>query len=153
MVNARFTGTHYRTLDSKGRVLFPPGFLAAISAAAEAGSVSPSCWLTTLYGRITGYLPENWHTMVEQLCQIQNPSLRLSNFKTRLIGMAEEVVPDSQGRMRIPLSLRRAGHLVKDIVFVGILDKFEIWDQAMFEAVPNEDVSEELAACNIHIKL
>ena len=47
----------------------------------------------------------------------------------------------------------REGGLRKDIVLVGILEKFEIWDQARFEAVPNEDVSDELAASGVNIFL
>ena len=39
--------------------------------------------------------------------------------------------------------MREAG-ISRQIVLVGLLDKFEIWDQARFDALPMEDVSEEL---------
>lgn len=154
-MRAKFMGTFYRALDAKGRALLPPRYLEVIAnAAQEAGRGGRgSFWLTSLYGRITAYLPATWENTVEQLCGIKTPSQRLSNFKTRLIGMAEEIEPDAQGRIRIPQSLMRQGSLKKDIVLVGILDKFEIWDQALFEAVPNEDVSEELAASGVDIYL
>lgn len=144
-------GTYFRAIDAKGRVLLPPRYLETI--ASGAGDGRGSFWLTSLYGRVTAYLPATWENTVEQLCGIRNPSQKLSNFKTKLIGMAEEIIPDAQGRVRIPQSLLREGSLKKDIVLVGILEKFEIWDQALFEALPNEDVSEELAASGVNIYL
>lgn len=146
-------GTYFRAIDAKGRILLPPRYLETIATASSAASERGSFWLTSLYGRVTAYLPATWENTVEQLCSIRNPSQKLSNFKTKLIGMAEEIIPDTQGRVRIPQSLLREGFLKKDIVLVGILEKFEIWDQALFEALPNEDVSEELAASGVDIYL
>lgn len=146
---AKFMGAYYRSLDGKGRLLLPPGFLTALRAESEAGSF----WLTSLYGRLTAYLPQTWENTVEQLCRVKLPSRKLANFKTRLIGMAHELAPDSQGRVHIPQALMREGGLYREVVLVGILEKFEIWDQARFEAVPNEDVSDELAASGIDIVL
>lgn len=149
---ARFVGTFYRSLDAKGRVLLPPRYLEALAQGAD-NSSKGSFWLTSLYGRLTAYLPAMWEHTVEQLCKIKLPSQKVSNFKTKLIGLAEELTPDPQGRVRLPQSLIREGALEKEIVLVGILDKFEIWDKAQFDAVPNEDVSEELAASGIDIFL
>ena len=38
-------------------------------------------------------------------------------------------------------------------VLVGMADKFEIWDQACFDALLVEDVSDEVAACHLDIAL
>ncbi len=165
MQPGKFMGAYYRAIDSKGRILLPPRFLEAISSQpgsfissnngqAENGqNARGSFWLTSLYGRVTAYLPATWQHTVAQLCAIKAPSRKLSNFKTRLIGMAEEIQPDAQGRIRVPQSLIREGALKKDIVLVGLLEKFEIWDQGLFDALPNEDVSEELAASGVDIFL
>lgn len=146
---AYFTGTFQRALDNKGRLLLPPSYLNAL-ARVEGG---PSFWLTIIYGRLTAYMPENWQKTVEQLCGIQMPSPRLANFKTRVIGMAQQLTPDGQGRVRIPQSLMRDGHLQRDVVLVGIMDRFEIWDQALFDAIPDEDITDELTARGIQISL
>ena len=47
----------------------------------------------------------------------------------------------------------RAAGLQKDVVLVGMADKFEIWDQACFDALLVEDVSDEVAACHLDIAL
>lgn len=145
----KFIGTYYRALDAKGRLLLPPSFLKVLRAD-DSGQMG-SFWLTALYGRLTAYLPERWEHTVERLCGIRLPSLKLSNFKTKIIGLAQELAPDGQGRVRLPQSLLREGNLQKDVVIVGVLDKFEIWDQARFDSIAVEDVSDELAASGVDI--
>ncbi len=79
---------------------------------------------------------------------------RLSHIsKSKIIGLAQEFFPDSQGRIRISQSLMREAGISRQIVLVGLLDKFEIWDQARSDALPMEDVSEELLACGIQLSL
>ncbi len=145
---SRFIGTYSRAMDAKGRLLLPPSYLQALAAGG-----SGSFWLTALYGRLTAYLPDHWQDTVEQICRIKLPSQRMSNFKSRLIGLAQEIVPDSQGRIRIPQSLVREAGLGREVMLVGVLNKFEIWDQAPFDAVIVEDVTDELAASGIEITL
>ena len=69
------------------------------------------------------------------------------------MGLAQELAPDPQGRVRIPQSLMREAGLQKDVMLVGMLNKFEIWDQNRFDALQLEDVSEELAASGVDISL
>ena len=63
------------------------------------------------------------------------------------------LLPDAQGRVRIPQSLMREAGLQKDVMLVGMLSKFEIWDQTRFDALTLEDVSDELAASGVTISL
>lgn len=146
-MEGKFIGTYQRTLDPKGRLLLPPSFLQTLAVSNE----RQSFWLTGLYGRLTGYCHEQWQEIVSQLCAVKLPSVKLANFKTKLIGLAQELEPDAQGRIRIPHSLIREAGLGREIVMVGILDKFEIWDQARFDAISVEDVSEELVRLGIDI--
>lgn len=148
----KFTGTYYRSLDSKGRLVLPPAFLQVLQYP-PAVEGQGAFWLTSVFGRITAYMPDDWENTVQQLCSIALPSQKLANFKTRVIGLAHEMIPDTQGRIRIPQALMREGKLHKDVVLVGILDKFEIWDQEIFDMIPDEDVSAELAASGIKITL
>lgn len=150
-MTGKFTGSYYSSLDGKGRLLLPPNFLQVLKHEDMEGY--SAFWLTSVFGRVTAYMPENWEKTVEKLCSIPLPSQKLANFKTKLIGLAQEIIPDAQGRIRIPQSLIREGKFHKDIVLVGILDKFEIWDQELFDAIPDEDVSAELAASGINISL
>ena len=63
------------------------------------------------------------------------------------------MLPDAQGRVRIPQPLMREAGLCKDVVLVGMYDKFEIWDQGRLDAIELTDVSAELAASGIEFSL
>lgn len=126
-----------------------PRALCAGAADGEQGTF----WLTSFYGRLVAYLPADWEAVTEQLSRIRFPSPKLSHFKTKVMGLAQELAPDPQGRVRIPQSLMREAGLQKDVMLVGMLSKFEIWDQNRFDALQLEDVSEELAASGVDISL
>ncbi|MDE7371512.1 MAG: division/cell wall cluster transcriptional repressor MraZ [Desulfovibrio sp.] len=154
---ALFTGSYYRSMDAKGRLVLPPKFLDALGAAGHGGDAADPAagtfWLTAYYGHLTAYLPAKWDAIVEQLGALRMPPPALANFKTKVIGLAHEMVPDGQGRVRIPQPLLRAAGLGRDAVLVGMLDKFEIWAQERFDDLPDVDVSEELAARNVVLDL
>lgn len=149
-MSRNFIGSYYRNLDAKGRLLLPPGFLEALGWDSDN---QVSFWMTAFYGRIAAYRTENWNLIAEQLCSLNFPSQKLSYFKTKIIGLAQDFFPDSQGRIRISAPLMREAGINKQIVLVGLLDKFEIWDQTRFDTIPIEDVSEELSACGIQLSL
>ncbi len=135
----------YRSLDAKGRLMLPVEYREGLSACSTAGGFV----LTLVYGRLVAYMPDQWQALRTQLASIKSPSVKLGNFITKTLGLAEELVPDAQGRVRISQPLMRAGNLTKDIVLVGLIGKFEIWDQKEFEALITEDVSDELAAHDV----
>jgi MraZ protein len=138
-----------RSLDAKGRLMLPPEYREVL----HAGEPADAFWLTCFYGRLVAYLPADWEGVIEQLSRIPIPSPRLSHFKTKIMGLAQELIPDVQGRVRIPQSLMREAGLHKDVMLVGMVNTFEIWDQQRFDELRIEDVSEELAASGLAISL
>lgn len=144
-----FRKSQYRSLDPKGRLMLPPEYREALASLSEAGGFV----LTGYQGKLTAYTPEDWDKTLEQFSRVKLPSLKLSRFMSKILGLAEELVPDAQGRVRISQPLMREAGLVKDVVLVGMGWKFEIWDQGRFEALESEDVSDELAASGIDIAL
>lgn len=129
--------------------MLPPEYREGLCAEGGPGTF----WLTAIYGHLVAYLPADWDAVTEQLSSIFLPSPRLSNFKSKVMGLAQELEPDSQGRVRLPQSLMREAGLQKDVMLVGMLNKFEIWDQERFDALIVEDVSAELAGLNLQIRL
>lgn len=99
------------------------------------------------------YLPGSWDDFVEKLNNIGNPSLNIVRFKSKVMGLAEELSCDHQGRVRIPQPLITAAGLKKDVMLVGMFDRFEIWDLEAFNAIVPEDVSGELAEKGISLTI
>ena len=148
-----FIATHYRSLDTKGRFILPPEYREYLAEHAEEGE-EPCMWITGYYGKLVAYLPAAWNTIFEQLSKISFRYVKLSNFKSKVIGLAQCLTPDAQGRVRLSQALMREAGLTKDCVLVGMIDKFEIWDQQTFEALStSEDISDELAATNLELDL
>lgn len=55
---------------------------------------------------------------------------------------ASECEMDKQGRILIPPKLREHGALLKDIVFVGVLSKVEIWSKERWDSNSYDNVDE-----------
>lgn len=72
---------------------------------------------------------ESWHKVVGNIINkpfISSPAREIDRF---LLGSAFEVELDNQGRFIIPLSLRKYANLSQEIVFVGVGNRIEIWQQ------------------------
>jgi len=144
-----FNKSIMRSLDTKSRLMLPQEYRDVILSTSDAGLFV----LTSFYGRIVAYSIGDWEKKVEQFSTIKFPSMSLSHFMSKVLGLAEQMTCDKQGRIRITQPLIRAAGLKKDIVIVGLGSKFEIWDQEIFESLELEDVSAELAASGVEISL
>ena len=50
-----------------------------------------------------------------------------------LLGNAFEVTFDAQGRFVVPSKLREYAHLGKEVIFVGVGNRIEVWDRTLWE--------------------
>ena len=149
-----FSKSSQRSLDGKGRLMLPSAYRQAL----EAQGVK-SFWLTSLYGRLVAYLPEDWEHFVEELQSVSTPSMQLVRFNAKVIGLAEELEWTPQGRVRIPQPLLRDAGInleagkKSEVMVIGMFSRFEIWDLDRFNAIDTTDVSAELAEKGISLGL
>ena len=104
------------------------------------------------------YSQDEWNQFVAELNTLPRMNKdRLEIFKRYFFGSASEGSFDKQGRVSVPASLRKAAHLEKDVVLVGVQDRVEIWDKALWEErsmVSEEDldaIAERMEAIGIRI--
>jgi MraZ protein len=57
----------------------------------------------------------------------------MRRFQRIFIGSAHDCKCDAQGRVLIPPLLKQYAELDKEIVLVGVLDRFEIWSRENWE--------------------
>ncbi len=149
-----FTRSTQRALDDKGRLILPADYRASLDSASEG-----KFWLTCLHGRLVACLPEEWESFVERLHGVSPRSVSLVHFCAKVIGLAEELSCNQQGRVRISQPLLREAGIVPDaegrceVMIVGMFDRFEIWSLERFNAISIPDVSEELEARGIVLGL
>ena len=62
----------------------------------------------------------------------------MESFLSFKVGQAADCEMDSHGKILLPETLRRFANLDKRIRFLGRLNKFQIWDEELFEASIND---------------
>ncbi len=129
-----FRGHTYRSLDAKGRLILPPEFREEVFSEDEKGRIM----LTNLDGCVVGYTYPKWIEIENSFNEINLLNRRLRDFQRFFISGAKEVVMDKQGRILLPPHLRKYAKLKKDVVIAGVGNKFEIWDQELFEMQINK---------------
>ncbi len=127
-----FMGQYGHTIDVKGRTIIPAKYRESLG----------STFVITLGldGCLFLYPLQEWQSFVDRLQSLP------SNQKTRklqrqFLSKAMEVTPDKQGRILIPSVLRG-----KAIIFIGMMNRVEVWDKTRLE---EEDEEDEVSLCQI----
>lgn len=130
-----FRGINHLNLDVKGRIAMPSKYRERLQEQCAgnlvltvdpANSAQEPCLL--LYP-----LPE-WETIqakIEALSSF-NPTSR--KVQRLLIGHAEDLVMDANGRILLPAALREFSRMDKKIVMIGQGKRFELWDETTWQA-------------------
>ena len=120
-----FLGEYQHSLDAKGRVILPARFRAQL----EGG-----CVLTK--GRepcVVVYPREEFIRVSDELKAVPMSSAQARNAARVLYSGASEQIPDSQGRVLVPETLRRYAGLDRELVVAGAGIRFEIWDRTRWD--------------------
>lgn len=134
-----FRGVNTLNLDAKGRMAMPARYRQRLGDACDGQMVvtvdRDRCLL--LYP-----LPE-WEIVERKLQKLPsfNPAAR--RMQRLYMGHATEVELDSAGRMLLPPKLREFAGLEKRAVLVGQGNKFEIWDEDLWDRRRDEWLAEE----------
>jgi MraZ protein len=62
----------------------------------------------------------------------------IQDIERFIVGSAYQLEPDNQGRIIIPEMLAEYANLNKDLVFVGLGDRVEIWDKNFWDKKSEE---------------
>lgn len=127
-----FRGSTQLALDGKGRLSIPAKYrerLAARCGGQLMLTADPTNGCLLLYP-----YPE-WEIVERQINALPSMDPVSRQLKMLVVGSAEEIVPDSAGRILVPPLLRKFAHLDKDVVLVGQGSKFALWSEAGWQAL------------------
>ena len=131
-----FMGTYGHSIDAKGRVIVPAKFREVLG----------DSFVVTLGldGCLFVYPEEEWEDFVKQLKELpgSNEARKLQRY---FMAGAAPCDVDKQGRVLIPSSLREKVGLDKDVVFVGVMSKIEIWSKERWEDNNDFDNVDDIA--------
>ncbi len=127
-----FSGKYYYTLDPKGRVIIPAPFREIISS-----NYSPKLYVVNdIFDNCLHIYPqEEWSKLEEKVRTLPKMDEDVKLFIRKVIGSAQEVEIDKQGRILVSAAQREDAALQSEIVIVGQLDKIDLWDRKEWDSV------------------
>jgi len=135
-------GKYTNTLDPKGRVIIPAAFRYDLGDRFILTKGIEKC----LYI----YPEKEWLELVERLKKAMPSSKEANRKALRFFSSnATECEIDKQGRILIPQHLREYAFLSKELLFVGSLNKVEIWSSELYEDADAEEVGAMLEEMEI----
>lgn len=133
-----FRGASEVNLDVKGRLAIPTRYRTEILEKDQGKMI---CTAGFEHKCLLLYTLSEWNVIEEKLIHIPNIDPIGRRIHHLMIGYATECELDKSGRILLTSSLRRYAGLEKEVMLVGQLNKFEIWDINKWYAQIEEDAS------------
>ncbi len=145
-----FRSSSFHTIDAKGRIIIPTRFRDVIKAGGGNGVV-----VSTKDKCLYAFTFDGWRVIEEKILALN--SGHSGELRRFLLGNAHDCLCDKQERVLIPPNLREYAGLEKEIVLVGLLDRFEIWSRNRWDKVQlkieqemeKEEVKQEIASLGL----
>lgn len=131
-----FMGEYVHTIDAKGRIIIPSKFREELG--------DEFVITLGLDGCLFAYPNSEWQLFVEKLKTLPGTK-EARQLQRYFMAGAAACQADKQGRILIPAKLRESAALDKEIVFVGVLNKIEIWNKERWEKNNQYDDVDTLA--------
>lgn len=122
-----FRGRSKHNLDAKGRLAIPTRFREVLDEKGDQCLV-----VTHKDGCLWAFTREDWRRLEEKAANLPLFDNSGIAFLRYFISGAEECTVKN-GRITIPLYLRETIGLDKEVILVGQLKRFEIWDRKKWE--------------------
>ncbi|NQY62455.1 MAG: division/cell wall cluster transcriptional repressor MraZ [Alteromonadaceae bacterium] len=133
-----FRGTSAITLDNKNRITMPTRYREEIIADSQGKMV---CTIDLQYPCLLLYPLPEWEEIELKLCELSSMNRAERLAQQKLLGNASDCELDKNGRLLISGPLRQHAGLEKNIILVGQLRKFEIWNETAWQTQMNVDIS------------
>lgn len=117
-----FRGRFENTIDTKGRISVPSKFREVLSA-----NYDDRLIITNFDGCLWAYPYKEWQLIEEKVSALPQFKAEVRAFQRAFISAASECPIDKQGRTLIPPSLREYAGIEREVVFVGMVKRIEIW--------------------------
>lgn len=119
-------GSYISVLGDKRRTAIPKKFLAELGENPIVAKWYDGCLILVS--------SEFWERILSRLTEgTIGLKLGVRDIERFILGSAFEIQPDDQGRIIIPEILAGYANLDKDLVFVGLINRIEIWDKGIWD--------------------
>lgn len=133
-----FKGEYEHSIDNKGRVSFPAKLRKAVNPEAQ----DRFTILRGLEKCLYLYPEDKWQKVEQQLSEINSYSRKGRTVIRTFLRSAHDISLDNQNRIALPARLTEWAEINDKAVFIGSIDRVEIWDPAQLAKV-DADLSME----------
>lgn len=133
-----FRGAQAINLDKKGRMIIPTRYRPELLEKNQGNLV---CTVDIRQPCLLLYPLNEWEIVEQKLLNLSNFDPIQRSLQRVMLGYATECELDKIGRILLSAPLRQHAKLEKNIMLVGQLNKFEIWDATQWHAQIEEDIA------------
>jgi len=133
----KFQGAVQLNLDSKGRLAIPARHRDVLLSECGGNLVLTA----DVDGCLLVYPQQEWQPIRDKLLKLSALNPKIRALQRLLVGNAEDVLMDNAGRVLISPNLRNYAVLDKRVMLVGQGNKFELWDDAKWQAQQDTSLS------------
>lgn len=135
-----FRGATLVNLDIKGRLTVPTRYRGMLSEESKGQMV---CTIDLHQPCLLLYTLPEWEIIEEKLSRLSTMNPAERRVQRLLLGHASECQMDSSGRLLLASTLRQHAGLTKEVMLVGQINKFELWDEQTWYQQVEEDIAAE----------
>ncbi|MEM7327442.1 MAG: hypothetical protein AAF437_01805 [Pseudomonadota bacterium] len=129
-----FVSTFETSLDSKGRVSVPASFRHALAGGARVFLYPALDGSPCLEGGGEALMQQNQATLL----RLSPNTTARKVFLNRTVAKAAELKLDDTGRIKIPEKHLEMAGIARDLIFVGAMDRFYLWEPSQYAAYDAE---------------
>ena len=124
-----FLSSFIGTIDSKNRVSIPSSFRTTIKNSKEQVYLFKSL----KYPCLEIHLSSKIQSLISSFEEKDFFSKKNDHFKTAILSDLEEITIDNDGRITLRDQHQKFSKIIKDLIFIGKGNHFEIWDKKLGE--------------------
>jgi MraZ protein len=125
-----FLGEYTHTIDEKGRLTIPAKFR---------GELASGLVVTRGLDRnLLVFTMKEWEELAQKIAKTPISDRSARAFSRRVFSGATDLVPDRQGRILIPATLREFAELGDEAVIIGMYNYAEIWNADAWNPVRDD---------------
>ncbi len=131
----QFQGHFYGKVDAKGRIVLPSGLKVSLS---ETSDFFMTNSLSQEKPCLDVYISSSWKKIVKQSESWDRWDPDVQLYKRFYLAAAQEMSLDSQNRIRIPSIFQDHLKLNKEVLIIGMGEKFEIWNPVHWDDLKSQ---------------
>ncbi len=127
-VEFMFRGRFPHNLDEKGRLSIPARFRDLLR-----GRYDEKLIITSAPSHLEAYPLEEWRRLEDAIGSLKMPPPEIVAYQRYFLAGGMECNLDSQNRILIPQNLREEAGIDREVILVGMLNHFEIWNKTQLQ--------------------